>query len=82
MALNIKDTKTEETVRRLSEASGETVTTAVRKAAEERLVPRQPSDRRLAQEIMDIGNRCAQLTDLDLRTQEGILGYDERGLPT
>jgi antitoxin VapB len=84
MSLNIKDPATEKSVRELAAATGETVTAAVRRAAEERLqrVRRQHAGRSLAPEILDIGRRCAALPDLDRRTAEEILGYDERGLPS
>ena len=57
MPLNVKDPKTEEFVRELAAATGETGTTAVRRAAEERLQrvrPRQ-SGRSLAAEILEAG---------------------------
>jgi len=83
MPLNIKDPATEKFVRELAAAAGESVTTAVRRAAEERLqrVRRQQSGRSLAAEILEIGKRCAALPDLDARTADEILGYDEYGLP-
>jgi antitoxin VapB len=83
MPLNIKDPATEKFVRELATAAGESVTTAVRRAAEERLqrVRRQQSARSLAAEILEIGRRCAALPDLDARTEDEILGYDEHGLP-
>jgi antitoxin VapB len=83
MPLNIKDPATEKFVRDLAAAAGETVTTAVRRAAEERLqrVRRQQSGRSLAAEILEIGRRCAALPDLGLRTPDEILGYDEHGRP-
>jgi antitoxin VapB len=83
MPLNIKDPATERSVRELAALTGETVTTAVRKAAEERLqkVRRDKAGRSVAAEILEIGRRCASLPDLDLRTAEEILGYDEAGLP-
>jgi antitoxin VapB len=84
MSLNIKDPATEKFVRQLAAAAGESVTTAVRRAAEERLqrVRRQQSGRSLAAEILEIGRRCAALPDLDTRTADEILGYDEHGLPS
>jgi antitoxin VapB len=84
MGLNIKDPVTEKFVRELASAAGETVTTAVRKAAEERLerVRRSGTERRLADEILEIGRRCAALPDLDRRSADEILGYDEWGLPS
>ena len=39
-------------------------------------------ERGLAAEIMEIGKRCAALPDIDRRTAEEILGYDENGLPS
>jgi len=81
--LNIKDPATEKSVRELALLTGETVTTAVRRAAEERLlrVRRDRAGRSLAAEILEIGRRCASLPDLDTRPADEILGYDEHGLP-
>lgn len=83
MPLNIKDPATERVVRELAEATGEGVTGAVRRAAEERLqrLRHSKAGRRLADELMAIGARCAGLPELDHRTDEEILGYDENGLP-
>ena len=83
MPINIKDPAAEKFVRELAAAAGESVTTAIRRAAEERLqrVRRQQSGRSLAAEILEIGRRCAALPDLDARTADEILGYDEHGLP-
>jgi antitoxin VapB len=82
MPINIKDPAAEKVVRALAATAGESVTTAVRRAAEERLqrVRRQQSGLTLAAEILDIGRRCAALPDLDLCTADEILGYDEHGL--
>ena len=84
MALSIKDPATEKSVRDLAEATGEGLTTAIRRAAEERLqrVRRAQGGRDLAEQLLEIGRRCAALPDLDTRTAEEILGYDEYGLPT
>ena len=84
MALNIKDPATEKTVRELAKLTGETVTAAVRRAAEERLqrVRSGTSGRDLVEDLMEIGRRCASLPDLDTRSAEEILGYDEYGLPS
>jgi antitoxin VapB len=83
MPLNIKDPATEKSVRELAALTGETVTTAVRRAAEERLqrVRRVRGGRSLAAELLEIGTRCAALPDVDTRTADEILGYDEHGLP-
>ena len=84
MPLNIKDPATEKSVRELAALTGETVTTAVQRAAEERLqrVRRERGGRNLADEILEIGRRCADLPDLDPRSADEILGYDAHGLPT
>jgi antitoxin VapB len=83
MSLNIKDLATEKFVRELAAITGESVTAAVRRAAEERLqrVRRQRAGRSLAAEMLEIGRRCAALPDLDERTADEILGYDAHGLP-
>jgi len=84
MPLNIKDPATEKSVRELAAITGETVTTAIRRAAEERLqrVRRGRAAPSLAEEITEIGKRCAALPDLDTRSADEILGYDEHGLPS
>jgi antitoxin VapB len=82
--LNIKDRATEQSVRELAALTGETVTTAVRRAAEERLyrVRRARAAGTLAAELLAIGRRCSALPDLDPRTADEILGYDKQGLPS
>ena len=84
MTLAIKDPATIKLVRELAGLTGETVTTAIRRAAEERLqrVRRDRGVLGLAAEILEIGRRCAALPDLDTRTVDEILGYDEHGLPS
>lgn len=84
MALNIKDPKTEQMVRELSALTGESITAAVRSAAEERLqrLRRRRSRGDLAEEIMEIARHCASLPVFDDRSADEILGYDEDGLPT
>ena len=82
MALHIEDPATERIVRELASRTGETVTVAIRHAVEERLqrVRGERGGRSLAAELLEIGRRCAALPDLDARTAEEILGYDEHGL--
>ena len=83
MPLNIKDPATERSVRELAALTGETVTTAVRRAAEERLrrVRFDRGERSLAAELLEIGKRCASLPDFDTRMADELLGYDQQGLP-
>lgn len=83
MALSIKSGEAERLARELAEATGESLTEAVTKALRERLERQaQPRrGRRLAEEILAIGARCARLPLLDDRSDEAILGYDDAGLP-
>ncbi len=83
MALNIKDPATDRLVRELALLTGEGVTAAVRIAAEERLqrVRSRKSARDLAAELLEIGAHCAALPELDSRSADEIIGYDENGLP-
>jgi antitoxin VapB len=82
--LNIKDRATEQSACELAGLTGENVTTAVRRAAGERLqrVRRERAAGSLATELLEIERRCAALPDLDRRTPDEILGYDEHGLPS
>lgn len=84
MALSIKNPKTDELARELSEATGEGLTEAVTRALEERLIrvrgKSKPSS--LRSELAAIRKRCAALPVLDAREPDEILGYDESGLPT
>jgi antitoxin VapB len=84
MPLNIKDPATDKVVRELAALTGEGVTEAVRRSAEERLhrLKVRRTARDLAQEILDIGAHCAALPELDSRSADEILGYDENGLPS
>jgi len=83
MSLNIKDPTTDTLARELAQATGETITEAVTIAVRERLerlqAVRRP--RRLADELDEIGLRCASLPVLDARSEDEILGYDANGLP-
>ena len=84
MAINIKDESTDRIVRDLAAATGESITEAIATAAKERFdrLTAGQRPRRLADELNEIGLRCAALPVLDERSPEEILGYDERGLPT
>ena len=84
MALNIKHPATERSVRALAAETGEAITTTIRKAVEDRLerVRRQRRSGVLKDELLAIATYCAALPDLDRRSADEILGYDDRGLPT
>ena len=84
MSLNIKDQRTHELVRRLAEATGETLTEAVRIAAQERLRRWKHAQRGRSGVGQALGRDCPTLcrfADAPERTEDDILGYNERGLP-
>ena len=82
MAISIKDPETDRLARALAEATGESLTAAIRRALEERLEREtQRSQRAISPEIRRIQERLARLPVLDPRSAEEILGYDDRGLP-
>jgi antitoxin VapB len=84
MALSIKDPETERLARALAERTGETITTATRRALEERL-KRIGSDARKAALLEDLAasrRRWSTLPVLDNRSADEIIGYDENGLPS
>lgn len=83
MALSIKDPETERLAKALAEKTGETITTATRRALEERLRRLANAGNRdvLLEELAASRRRWAKLPVLDNRSPEEILGYDENGLP-
>jgi antitoxin VapB len=83
MGLSIKNEQTERLARALADETGESLTTAITRALEERLARierrRGAADRlRHARVIL---RRVDALPVLDERPADDILGYDERGLP-
>lgn len=83
MALSIKDPETEQLARSLARLTGESITTATRRAIEERLrrLDNQTRKDALLQDMADIRRRWSEMRVLDDRTPEEVLGYDEQGLP-
>ena len=81
MALSIKNAEAERLARELARERGTTVTRAVIGALNEAL--RRTRGRRLAPSmrdaILEISDRCAALPDVDTRSADEILGYDESG---
>ncbi len=83
MGISIKNAQTERLARELARETGESLTTAIRRALEERLERvegrRSPHDKlRLARAALQ---RVDALPVLDGRSPDEILGYDEHGLP-
>ena len=82
MALSIKDPEADRLAREVAKATGETLTAAVVQSLRERLARvRRPRGGRLSEQLLAIGQRCAQLPVRDGRSAEDIVGYDEHGLP-
>ena len=83
MALSIRNTEAERLAREVARETGETITQAILRSLEERLI--RLSGRRLSvdlvQEMLKIGSRCAALPDLDTRSADEILGYGDDGAP-
>lgn len=81
MALSIKNEKAELLARQVARETGESLTAAVLHSLEERL--ERLKGRRtapdLVETILSISARCGALPDLDERSPDAILGYDEHG---
>jgi antitoxin VapB len=83
MALSIKDPETERLARNLALLTGENITTATKRALEERLrrVGGHYRKANLLQDLAEIRERWSALPILDERMPDDILDYDEHGLP-
>jgi antitoxin VapB len=83
VALSIKNARAEQLARELAAQTGESITEAITRALEERLGRlrgrRTLDHRREAAEA--ILAQSAALPDLDERSADQILGYDELGVP-
>src|SRR5271165_1235191 len=83
MALSIKDPEAERLARALAQRTGETLTVATRRALEERLRRIGGAARRgaLLEDLAAIRRRWSEMSVLDRRSADEIIGYDEDGLP-
>jgi antitoxin VapB len=84
MALSLKDAEVDRLAREVAALTGESLTEAVRAALAERLerenLRRRAQPPALSERLHAIGAHCAELPDLDLRTPDEIIGYDETGM--
>ena len=82
MPLSIRNEKAEKLARKVASLSDETITEAIIHALEERL--ERITGRRQAPDLMEdintISRRCSNLPDLDTRTPDEILGYNDNGV--
>ena len=83
MAVLIKDGYVDSLIREMAARTGETLTEAVKIAAEERLA-RMPAlaDRIDRSEVDRVLARIRSYPVTDTRNADDILGYDENGLPS
>jgi antitoxin VapB len=81
MAISIKNDRAEKLARQVAAETGESLTDAVLHSLEERLerLKGRRSAPDLVETLMAISRRCSSLPDLDTRSAEEILGYDEKG---
>ncbi|MCK5055017.1 MAG: type II toxin-antitoxin system VapB family antitoxin [Candidatus Aminicenantes bacterium] len=81
MALSIRNAQAEKLAREVARESGENLTQAIIHALEERLLRlrgrRTVKD--LEKEILTISERCSTLPELDSRSPDEILGYNQAG---
>lgn len=82
MVLNIKSPEADRLARELSTATGESLTTAVERALQERLERAHSSRPELIERrVRALRDEVAHLPVLDDRSSDAIIGYDEHGLP-
>jgi antitoxin VapB len=83
MALTIQNPEADRLAHELADATGESLADAVTVAIRERLESVRRHSRRemVHHEVAKIQAFVASLPDLDSRTDDEILGYDEFGLP-
>lgn len=79
MALNIKSTETERIVRDLAKRTGLSITEAVHQAAAEKLRRIDEDRERRRQALYEIIESSKALPNLDPRTDDEILGYNNEG---
>lgn len=86
MALNIRDPEVHELARKVATATGETLSDAVKVSLRERLKRVQVVDEVERQRRLDVIEAAVRkfqaMPNLDSRTDDEIIGYDENGLPT
>ena len=82
MAFSIRNSQAEQLAREVAAISGENLTQTIIHALEERL--ERLKGRRTATntvgEIMAISKRCSSLPDIDQRSPEEILNYNQSGV--
>ena len=82
MAISIRNPEAVNLARGMAQERGVTITQIVTEALEEKRRRESSVHKESAfiREIMDISGRCSRLKVLDSRSEDEILGYDEKGL--
>jgi antitoxin VapB len=84
MALSIKSEEADRLAREVASLTGESLTQVITAALKERLErERRRRARRggIAERLNRIAEDCAALPDVDPRSPDEIIGYDEYGVP-
>ena len=83
MPFSIRNPRVERLARDVSRRTGENLTQAIERALQERLAGLRSGKERaaLARKLLRIARRCSQRPTLDRRSEDELLGYDERGIP-
>ena len=85
MPLNIKNEDAHRLARKLASLTNSSITEAVIAALQDAVEKVQSrarySEQRLVSGLDEIAELCSELEILDTRTDEEILGYNERGVP-
>jgi antitoxin VapB len=82
--LSIKDSEAHALATELARRTGQTLTDAVKEALRDRLQRernRGSETSRVVARVMEIAQRIAASPDLNPRSPEEIIGYDEHGVP-
>lgn len=82
MGINIKNPEVERAVRQLATQRGVDLTEAIRLAVKSELSRSEGIQQGRLRRMRAIADHVATLPVRDVRTDEEILGYDERGLPS
>lgn len=81
MALTIRDPEAERLAGEIAAITGESILQAVLTALRERAARLHARDEALLAEVLAIGEHCASMPVLDVRSSDAIIGYGADGLP-
>lgn len=79
MAISIRNRKVESLAREFARLCNTSMTNALEIALESSLSGAETEPERLRRFLSELSRECSSLPDLDTRSPEVILGYDEQG---